>query len=288
MFVISALLLVASCPLVAPTSITDDPSEVFEGYWSGQLTCPPQNGDLEMSITSLCTRDSWMRPAKFKCIATDCSVVKGELPYGFSEVDLEKFSRRNPSFYIASGYKNKIVDLRNGYQSFDYNPDDKSFDFDHVNFTLFGPCSGRWEKVFPRAEETDDGDVGYGSLSIRRDVTTDAPSGYFVGTWSIEARCRNFEALMTSSCTRAPDQKFKCTGVDFNVVKGEMPDGISEAEFRQIWNVKPFFFRVNGNKIEDLYTHQTTDFHPDDGSIDIPEHKLPLLGLCTRRYIKQG
>ena len=120
---------------------TDDSSEYFEGVWNGQITCPPQTGDLEMSITSSCTRHSG---EKFKCIATDCSVVKGKLPHNLSEVDVVKFSSANPAYYLVTGYK--IEDLQNDYQSFYYNPNDKSIDFDAVNFTLFGPCSGRWEK----------------------------------------------------------------------------------------------------------------------------------------------
>ena len=120
---------------------TDDSSEYFEGVWIGQITCPPQKGDLEMSITSSCTRDSG---EKFKCIATDCSVVKGKLPHNLSEVDVVMFSSANPAYYLVTGYK--IEDLQNDHQSFYYNPDDKSFDFENVNFTLFGPCSGRWGK----------------------------------------------------------------------------------------------------------------------------------------------
>ena len=94
-----------------------------------------------MSITSSCTRDSG---EKFECIATDCQLVKGELPHNLSEVDVVKFSSANPAYYLVTGYK--IEDLQNDHQSFYYNPDDKSFDFDNVNFTLFGPCSGRWGK----------------------------------------------------------------------------------------------------------------------------------------------
>ena len=92
-----------------------------------------------MSITSSCTRESGQ---KFKCTATDCVVIKGKLPHGLSPVDVVNFSKKNPSFYLVTGHK--IEDLQNDHQSFYYNPDYKSFDFDHVDFTLFGPCSGSW------------------------------------------------------------------------------------------------------------------------------------------------
>ena len=94
-----------------------------------------------MSITSSCTRASRQY---FKCIATEVFVVIGKLPHNLSEVDVVKFSSANPAYYLVSGYE--IEDLQNDHQSFYYNPDDKSFDFDNVNFTLFGPCSGRWGK----------------------------------------------------------------------------------------------------------------------------------------------
>ena len=119
----------------------DDSSEYFEGVWSGQLTCPPQKGDLEMSITSSCTRASRQY---FKCIATEVFVVIGELPHNLSEADAVKLSSENPSFYLVQGYK--IEDLQNDHQSYYYNADGKSISFDNVDFSLFGTCSGRWEK----------------------------------------------------------------------------------------------------------------------------------------------
>ena len=116
-------------------------AEYFEGVWGGQLRCPQQKGDLHLSITSSCTRASRQY---FKCIATEVFVVIGKLPHNLSEADAVKFSSENPSFYLVTG--DKIEDLQNDHQSYYYDPYSKSFEFDNVNFTLFGPCSGRWEK----------------------------------------------------------------------------------------------------------------------------------------------
>ena len=120
---------------------TDASSEYFEGVWGGQLRCPQQKGDLHLSITSSCTRASRQY---FKCIATEVFVVIGKLPHNLSEADAVKFSSENPSFYFVNGYH--IQDLQNDHQSYYYDPQGKSFDFADVNFTLFGRCSGRWEK----------------------------------------------------------------------------------------------------------------------------------------------
>ena len=120
---------------------TDTSSEYFEGVWGGQLRCPSQKGDLEMSITSSCTRASRQY---FKCIATEVFVVIGKLPDNLSEADAVKFSSENPSFYLVNG--NRIEDLQNNHQSYYYDPQSKSFGFSNVNFTVFGACSGHWEK----------------------------------------------------------------------------------------------------------------------------------------------
>ena len=120
---------------------TDTSSEYFEGVWGGQLRCPPRKGDLEMSITSSCTRASRQY---FKCIATEVFVVIGKLPHNLSEADAVKFSSENPSFYLVHGYV--IEDLQNDHQTYYYNYGSKRFDFKNVNFTLFGTCSGHWQK----------------------------------------------------------------------------------------------------------------------------------------------
>ena len=119
---------------------TDESSEYFEGVWIGQITCPPKKGDLEMSITSSCTRDSG---EKFKCTATDCSVVKGKLPHNLSEVDVVRFSSANPAYYLVTGYKIEDLDTS---EVFYFNPDCKCIVFSEAKFDLFGLCSGRNEK----------------------------------------------------------------------------------------------------------------------------------------------
>ena len=104
------------------------------------MMCPPQKGDLEITYTAQCTRESGK---KFRCTATELWVEEGELPHNLTVAATLNILRENPSFYRVIGYKIEDLDTS---EVFYFNPDCKCIVFSEAKFDLFGLCSGRNEK----------------------------------------------------------------------------------------------------------------------------------------------
>lgn len=101
----------------------------------------------------------------------------------------------------------------------------------------------------------------------------------------------HLELSSTASCTRVSVHKFnvfKCIATDVVVVKGKLPQGVSEAVILSYFRKNPLVYRVNGYDIKDLKTNKIFHFNPDERSVNIGEVNFELFGQCSGHLKKQG
>ena len=80
---------------------------------------------------------------------------------------------------------------------------------------------------------------------------------------------------------------YKCTTIDVEQISGTLPKGFTLSKLRRSWMYQTEFYRVTGNKIEDIGSKKTYYYCADDRSIDLGGFKEHPWGYCSARAEKQ-